>query len=183
MLSTRIKEATKTAHQELEGKVVKKLKAIRSNADYADLLKHFYAYFSGLEKQIASYITTNVLPDHELRRNASRLKEDILALDGDTYDLPQVTLPLISNTSEALGAMYVMEGSIMGGPFIVQMLQKGGIDKGLSFFSGYGEDTQRMWAKFIEVLNLIPEEEQAIAIDAANDTFSNFSDVFELKLA
>lgn len=180
MLSTNIKEATKAAHQDLEKKVVLKLKAVRSNADYADVLKHFYAYFNEVEQAIAPYITTALLPDHAERRNSSYLKKDIEELGSDTKELPEASSPEISNALQALGAMYVMEGSIMGGPIIVQMLAKYGVDKGVSFFSGYGEATGQMWGKFVAVMNAEAQNEadEAIAIAAANETFARFGDVF-----
>jgi heme oxygenase len=180
MLSTNIKEATKEAHQQLEKKVVQKLKSIRSNSDYADLLKHFYAYFNAVEQAIKPYITTSVLPDYAERRHSGYLKADIEELGSDTSELPVVTVPQISSIPEALGALYVMEGSIMGGGIIVQMLAKYGVTKGVSFFSGYGEATGQMWGKFIAVLNAQAESEkqQVLAIKAANETFSNFGEVF-----
>ena len=180
MLSTKIKEATKTAHQDLEKKVVYKLKAIRSNADYADLLKHFYAYFSAVEKAIAPYIAGELIPDLAERRNSSYLQQDIEELGAHVNELPEVRVLKISNAVEALGAMYVMEGSIMGGPIIVQMLAKYGVTKGVSFFSGYGEATGAMWAKFVSVMNEAAKtgEDEARAIEAANETFSRFGEVF-----
>jgi len=180
MLSTSIKEATKEAHLNLEKKVVQKMKAIRSDADYADFLKHFYAYFNQVEQAIAPYITTELLPDHAERRNSSYLKQDIEELGSNVNDLPTATAPEINNTIQALGALYVMEGSIMGGPIIVKMLEKFGITKGVSFFSGYGEATGQMWGKFVAVLNAQAnnEAEEQQAITTANDTFSNFGEVF-----
>ncbi|MNJ94000.1 Heme oxygenase [compost metagenome] len=180
MLSTNIKEATKEAHLNLEKKVVQKMKAIRSDADYADFLKHFYVYFNQVEQAIAPYITTDLLPDHAERRNSSYLKQDIEELGSNVNELPTATAPEINNTVEALGALYVMEGSIMGGPIIVKMLEKFGITKGVSFFSGYGEATGQMWGKFTAVLNAQAnnEAEEALAIKTANDTFSNFGEVF-----
>lgn len=181
MLSTNIKEATKTAHQQLEKKVVLQLKAIRSNADYAALLKNFYAYFNKVEKAIAPFITPELLPDYKDRRNSAYLKKDIEELGFLVEELPAATAPEISNTLQALGALYVMEGSIMGGSIIVQMLAKGGITQGVSFFSGYGAATGEMWGKFIAVLNrqATTGEDEAAAIWAANETFSRFGDVFE----
>jgi heme oxygenase (biliverdin-IX-beta and delta-forming) len=180
MLSTNIKEATKEAHQQLEKKVILKLKSIRSNADYADLLKHFYVYFNAVEQTVAPYITNELLPDHAERRNSAYLKADIKQLGGDLDDLPAVQTPQIGNVASALGALYVIEGSIMGGSIIVQMLAKYGITEGVSFFSGYGEATGQMWGKFIGVMNthVQTEEEEEQAITAANETFSRFSDVF-----
>ncbi|RYF26482.1 MAG: heme oxygenase [Flavobacteriales bacterium] len=181
MLSTKIKDATKEAHQHLEKQVILKLKAIRSNADYADVLKHFYAYFNAVEKAIEPYITTSVLPDYAERRNSSYIKADIEELGGSINELPEAKAPEINNLQQALGALYVMEGSIMGGSIIVQMLAKYGVEKGVSFFSGYGAQTGEMWAKFTAALNSNAQDEiqENEAIDAANQTFANFADVFE----
>jgi len=181
MLSTSIREATKEAHLNLEKKVVKRMKAIGSDADYADFLKHFYAYFNQVEHAIGPFITTDLLPDHAERRNSSYLKQDIEALGSKVTDLPDATAPEINNTIQALGALYVLEGSIMGGPIIVKMLEKSGITRGVSFFSGYGEATGQMWGKFIAVLDASASDEEAEkqAIAAANETFSKFGEVFE----
>jgi len=181
MLSNHIKEATKAPHQQLEVVVVKKLKSIRSKADYADLLKYFYAYFCKVEQAVAPYITTEVLSDYTERRNSSYIKSDIEALGESVETLPHAVAPGIVNTISALGALYVLEGSIMGGRIIVQMLEKGGITEGISFFSGYGEATGLMWQRFVEVLNCYAptEDDEAQAIAAANATFKQFGDVFE----
>jgi len=186
MLSSNIKEATKEAHLNLEKKVIQKMKAIRSDADYAYFLKHFYAYFNKVEQAIAPYITAQLLPDHAERRNSVYLKNDIEELGFDVTELPAATAPQVANTLEALGALYVMEGSIMGGPIIVKMLEKGGITKGISFFSGYGEATGMMWGKFVAVMNekAVNEHDEALAIQAADETFNQFSEVFgEVELA
>lgn len=181
MLSSNIKEATKSAHLQLEKVVVQKLKNIRTKADYADLLKHFYAYFSTIEKAIAPYITTELLPDYSERRNSSYIKKDIEELGFTTDELPLAVAPQIATAAQALGSLYVLEGSIMGGSIIVQMLAKGGITEGVSFFSGYGAETGRMWGTFTAVLNseADSESDQQAAIQAANDTFSQFAAVFE----
>ena len=182
MISARIKEVTKEAHQQLEKKVVLKIKAISSPADYAAFLKYFYAYFNAVEKAVASYITT-MLSDYDKRRNASYLKTDIEALGYTTDELPEAQAPQITNAAEAMGALYVLEGSIMGGPYIIQMLQKRGIEKGFSFFSGYGADSGRMWKAFQDVLNQVGSDEAAgqQAMQKASETFARFGDVFEMQ--
>jgi heme oxygenase (biliverdin-IX-beta and delta-forming) len=180
-VSANIKEATKDAHVALEKQVVQRLKGIHSNADYAALLKYFYAYFNHVEKAIAPYITESLLPDYKERRNSSYIKNDILALGSTVDELPTTTVPVIDNHVKALGALYVMEGSIMGGSIIVKMLEKGGITDGVSFFSGYGEATGPMWGEFVAVMNreAVSDDHQADMIRAANETFEHFSKVFE----
>ncbi|SEM00381.1 heme oxygenase [bacterium A37T11] len=181
MLSTKIKEATREAHQQLEKTVVLKLKSIRSAEDYAGFLKYFYAYFNAVESVIAPYISETLLPDQADRRNSSYLRNDIEALGSSVDQLPVVYTPMINSPLEALSALYVLEGSIMGGPYIVQMLQKYGMTTGFSFFSGYGENTGRMWGAFTAALSAQAgnAEEEAQAIRTANETFARFGDVFE----
>ncbi|MFT4094913.1 MAG: biliverdin-producing heme oxygenase [Niabella sp.] len=183
MISTRIKETTKEAHQQLEKKVVLKIKAIDSPADYAAFLKYFFAYFNVVEKAVAPYITT-LLTDYDKRRNASYLKADIEELGATIEMLPYAQAPSIHNAAEAIGAMYVLEGSIMGGPYIVQMLQKRGIEKGFSFFSGYGADSGRMWKAFQDVLNETGANEAAglQIMQKAAETFARFGHVFEMNV-
>lgn len=181
MLSSKIKEATTAAHLKLNKTVLEKMKAIRNNADYADFLKYFYTYFSQIEKTIAPFITESVLPDYHERRNSSYLRNDILQLGGATGESPAISLPVITNKLEALGALYVLEGSVMGGSIMVKMLEKSGITEGISFFSGYGAETGHKWNVFTTVLNeqASTAEEQEIAIKAANETFFHFGNVFD----
>lgn len=179
MLNQYIKEHTKKAHQALEGIVVRQLKAIRSEEDYAAILKKFYTYFSSVEKAIDPYITEGVLPDYAQRRNSQHIREDIEEL-GAQIDLnPTVAVPSIHNPLEALSALYVLEGSILGGPYIVQMLRKYGMERGFSFFSGYGSESPQMWEKFIQALNVIGNNPDmyASSADKANQTFAHFQDV------
>ncbi len=184
MVTNRLREETKEAHQSLEKHVVMTLKNIRSNEDYIAMLQKFYSYFSNLEKHIAAYITPEVLPDYTDRRNSAYLKRDIIELGGDTIERT-VDVPVINNVYQALGALYVMEGSIMGGKVIVQILEKHGISKGLSFFSGYGENTMPMWGVFTETLNRLAgnEEEQDLMVTAASNTFSCFEKLFINQVA
>lgn len=180
MLSQNIKESTHAAHQKTEGIVVRQLKAIRSEADYAEVLKGFYAYFRAVENNIAPFVTTAVLPDLTDRRNSSYIKKDIEALGSNVDNLPDATAPVVNNVLEALSSLYVLEGSIMGGPYIVQMLHKYGIERGTSFFEGYGANSGQMWAGFTAVLNQYGEnpETHQTAIDMANQTFQQFGEVF-----
>lgn len=180
MLSTQIKEATKTDHQETEKKVILRIKNIKNNDDYVELLKCFYAYFSAVEKAISSYIHT-VLPDYSERRNSSNIKTDIEELGGTIKKLPLAATTEVKDPIQAMAALYVLEGSIMGGPYIVQMLQKKGIEKGFSFFNGYGNESGLKWATFTSALNILPQTESDVAkaVDTAQETFKRFGDVFE----
>jgi heme oxygenase len=180
MLSDKIKDATKPAHLNLEKIVVQQLKSIKNNEDYAAFLKKFYTYFSQVEKAIAPHISEQLLPDLKERRNSSFLKNDIEVLGSDVASVKEVEVPVISNEVSALGALYVMEGSIMGGRIIIQMLEKLGVTTGISFFSGYGQETGQKWGVFTKVMNetATSEEDQEQAVNTANETFELFEKVF-----
>lgn len=184
MLSEKLKEYTKKNHQQLEKVLVTKLRSIRSTAEYAELIKYFYGYFGGLETRIDAVLDPNLLPDSAERRKTQSLANDLSFLgatvpakaDGDA-------LPTINNHLEALGALYVIEGSTLGGKIISKMMQQqlGMGQQGLSFFLGYGDSSMPMWEKFKAMLNRQANnpEEEAVVIAAANQTFFKFEEWFE----
>lgn len=181
MLREILKEKTFPAHQKTEATVIRKIKKVDNKADYIELLKCFYSYFNAVEKEISPFITQAILPDLDQRRDASYIKKDIEELGGSIDNLPPATIPTITNSVEALSAMYVLEGSLMGGPHIIRMLQKRGIERGFSFFEGYGENSKTMLSSFMDTLNKEGEKstDTENAVRVANETFSNFGNIFE----
>jgi heme oxygenase len=180
MLSEEIRESTKSAHLNLEKLVVQQLKSINNESDYAAFLIKFHAYFSQVERSIAPFINESILPDYADRRNSTYIKHDIESLGSLADTNLNVEVTKIDTTVGAIGALYVMEGSIMGGRIIVQMLQKLGITKGLSFFSGYGPETGQKWEVFTKVMNdtAKTDEQRNEAIKTANETFKLFENLF-----
>jgi len=176
-LHERIRTASATHHQQLEKKVVGHLRQIACNEDYAAVLNYFYNYFSRLEQKIGGHLPVALLPDYDRRRKSAALKQDIATLDGTVTDMPGVTLPTIDSPPAALAALYVMEGSTLGGQHIVKILEHKGITEGTSFFNGYGADTHRMWNTFLQALNnaVQAEAEQELVIKTVQDTFEHFS--------
>ena len=176
-----LKHQTTVPHQQLEGMVLPYLLSIANQNDYARLLKAFYGYFQPLEDLVAPFITPQVLPDWPQRRKASFILDDLAELGHASVDLPQAhTLPTIQSLPQAMGALYVMEGSTLGGKGIAKMLLKNshaGLQSAhLQFFNGYGERTGPMWVSFVNVLDSFSgsEEEVAQMVAAANETFNLF---------
>lgn len=182
MFNEDIKQETRKAHQELEKKVISRLKRMENAEDYGKLLANFYSYFRALEQETAKFISTEILPDIADRRKSERLLHDLETTGHPVSALPaRVTIPAIKDHASAMGALYVMEGSVMGGPIIVQMLEKQcGIREGISFFSGYGAETPAMWDAFKKAMNSLAASENAAQtmIDTANETFRHFSELF-----
>ena len=200
MINEQLKESTQPSHQALEKKMVSMIRKIHTRQDYVKFLKLMYGYYSALEKRVQEYVSELEIGK---RRKAERLLEDISYFESMTTSgesssrdsrttasfeesLPQGTLPdaswnelpAIRSHAEALGAMYVMEGSTMGGKIIARMIEgQAGISgpSGFSFFNGYGEETGRMWEEFKVFLNRpLDEMEKLNMILTANRTFITF---------
>lgn len=180
MLAEQLKKDTLTNHQQLEKMLVGRMKAIRSKEDYINLLQLFYSYFGGLEKLIDLHLDKSALPDYDQRRKSASLAHDISALG----EVPQevatgAALPAVTNHLQAMAALYVIEGSTLGGKFISKMIaQQLNITDGagLLFFNSYSDNTEAMWNMFKEVLNKQSTSaiESAEVISAANETFARF---------
>ncbi|MBB1285972.1 biliverdin-producing heme oxygenase [Flavisolibacter sp. BT320] len=167
-----VKNATQSVHEEVEGLLLPALASIRTTEDYASILKMFYGYFYPLEKQIENHIQAGNLPDIKERRKAASILHDLRQIGQPTENLFLCdTLPAINNAPQAFGALYVLEGSTLGGKQIAKMLTKNpAIPEGATrFFSGYGDQTGSRWKAFLEVFNQQPQKEEVTA--AATETF------------
>lgn len=179
MLSEKLRENTKIAHQELEKLLVRKIRSIQTAGDYLEILVCFSRFFCPLEKAI-SFQLQNTLPDISKRRKTEWIEEDINYFQPSYSVIPTCpAIPEIYKDSQAVGALYVIEGSTLGGQVICRMVsQRLGIspEKGFKFFSGYGDTTAEMWGDFKKYVNSRnwTEKEEDEVIDAANQTFDSF---------
>lgn len=156
------------------------MRTIQTKEQYSDLLNLFFTYFGALEKRINKYIGTTQLPDYPERRKTESLSDDIKYLGGSANDaIEDADVPQIEHPLHAFGALYVIEGSTLGGVMISKMIKKQ-LDlqdgRGLSFFESYGAETEAMWARFKEVLDkqVSNEADEQLILDAANETFLKF---------
>lgn len=175
MLNEQLRDSTQPSHQALEKKMVSVIRKIRTTQDYVRFLKLMYGYYSALEKRVQEYLSELEM---ENRRKAERLLEDIRYFE--SVDTPTLCkeLPPIRSYAEALGALYVLEGSTHGGRIIAQMIEaQAGINgpSGFSFFYSYGEENSKMWEEFKAFLNRpLDEMEKLNLILTANRTFITF---------
>lgn len=172
-----LKQTTHEAHIRLEKRIVTHIKSMSAPDEYLGLLYAYHAFIHPLEQAIARQVLPDHLPDIGQRMRAGKILDDIRTLGGDpTSSGETATIPDINDLPSAVGALYVLEGSTMGGPYIAAMIQKR-MDAGnaLTYFNGYGEDNRAMWVKFLNLLtseNITPYSERVI--QAAQDTFETF---------
>jgi heme oxygenase (biliverdin-IX-beta and delta-forming) len=183
-----LKSHTAAQHQALEALVLPRLQSLESLADYTQLLLQFYGYYKPVEEMIARHLDATDLPDLTQRRNARLILEDLTFSNAHIQTITVAsTLPTITNKTEAFGALYVLEGSTLGGRGITKLLLKNkslnvGNDQ-VRFFNGYGAATGTMWTSFIERLNAHGNNEAVLQqmAAAANETFYYFKSWLEQK--
>lgn len=179
-----VKEVTQQLHQAVENILLPKLESIRHADHYAVILKMFYGFYSPLEISIERYITPEHLPDLAMRRKAAAILNDLNQMGQVESGWPVCTLlPGIGSVAEAFGALYVLEGSTLGGRVMAKMLRKNQHllipEKALTFFEGYKEETGSHWKTFLMALNQQPYAD-AIA-NSANETFLQLKNWMQLS--
>ena len=187
MLTEDLKKNTSTEHQASEKKMVLVLKRIETNEDYVRMLNWMYGFYAPLEALIQKQLTPAILPDIDKRSRAEYLLWDIghLGTLNPEFRICR-DLPPIDSVEEAIGALYVLEGSTLGGRIIAGMLQRQlGAGIPTTYFNGYGEENSRMWQAYKDFLDQPRTQQQQTAIlesaKATFITFKNWIDRHELQ--
>jgi heme oxygenase len=104
---------------------------------------------SGLDAWATRFPEDAAKVSWERRRRAGLFAADVAALGGRAPD-DAPDLPPLAGTDEALGRLYVLEGSTLGGAFIDRHLATVPELSGLRLraFSPYGAETGAMWQGF-----------------------------------
>ncbi|WPP50062.1 biliverdin-producing heme oxygenase [Catalinimonas niigatensis] len=147
---------------------------------YATILHKFYGYFSPLEALVNQFSLESYLPDFAERRKTQLLLQDLEKLDLEISIQLCDNLPAIYNMESAMGAMYVMEGSTLGGQMISRQVEKAlGLTpaRGTAFFYGYGKETGKRWKRFQEGLQrlALTRDDCQTLITTSQNTFFKFN--------
>jgi heme oxygenase len=123
---------------------------------YARILAAYRSYFNVIEPAIERFLASYPGQfDYVPRRKLPWLESDLAKFEvparaGDMSDQLRA-LSFISEPGEAIGVLYAIEGSTLGGQVIARHLaQNLGIDQatGARYFSGYGQETEGRWQEF-----------------------------------
>lgn len=137
--------------------------------DYRRFLLAQAAAFLPVEAALDGGGAVETLPDWPLRRRAEMLRSDLLALGAD--EPKPIPSPVLTVAAAQLGAIYVLEGSRLGGAVL-----KRGLSRAfpLSFLSA--PQKQGSWRKLLESLDMFLYRSDQIdaALGAAKGVFQNF---------
>jgi heme oxygenase len=154
-----LRTVTGPTHRALEGALGLLDEHLELDA-YRQVLARFYGFWSGWEPQIAGLLEDTVMLAP--RRRLHLLAADLAALGVAKHELaalPKCPLVTLHDAAEALGSLYVMEGSTLGGKLIRGNIQRclGSMALGgCTYFDGYGTDTGTMWQEFLVHLAAAP---------------------------
>lgn len=174
-----LRTQTHESHQSLEDNKIsiQLLSEAVSVKDYQNYLGKMYGLKLGIERNVYPLLK-NIFSDLEKRKKAHLIKQDLLATGMDEKEIDAIPVKNFTPTSanEALGIMYVLEGSSLGGRFLYKHVNKMlglSAEKGAAFFNGYGDETGSMWKIFVSIFteHAINDGNQQEVISAAKDTF------------
>lgn len=172
----RIKAATQVYHDQTE-QLSSRPVAEFTLSDYQQFLRVNHLFHGSVEQALA-----NALPESlreplrwSERRKALRIQQDLDELGAEYNASEWLSLPL-GSVPEALGAMYVAEGSTLGGIMMKKLWQGHpviGACSSFAFLGCYGSQTGTYWKSFMSLLEatLDHPDEQEAAILSAQSTF------------
>ena len=187
----RLRAATAQIHERLHGHAG--LGAAASGqigrADYRLLLARLWGFHKAFEHSAeAAAFTLGLDIDMTARARAPMLEQDLATLGYGALEIARLPccdyLFRPGDEAECLGALYVVEGSTLGGLHIARALGSlfDGVDgEGRKFFLGYGAAHGAMWRGFLEKLDAFSGDEarEAAAVEGAVRTFADFESWME----
>lgn len=160
------------------------MKADLSTAEYVQCLRKLYGVVAAWEEQAPS-LSPNWLRALFVARSRKHLLEDDLAWFSTSAPQDRAKLAFITDLPGLLGAMYVMEGSTLGGQIIARHVQialpltQG---HGAAFFRGHGSQTGSLWKEFCEMLaTQVPNDQTDTVIASAKAMFATFGEWMQEK--
>ena len=173
----RLKDETLDLHHEAE-RYVRILDDDATDATYARYLARMLGFHSPMEDAFAHHAELSAAGfDAASRRKQDLLRADLAYLGLGASVIPMcANLPDISVLARAVGAAYVLEGSTLGGAFIItrMRLRLGHVvGSATAFLEGYGDATGPMWRRFAAIVGrvMVDAETSDAVVDAARATF------------
>jgi len=172
-----LRDATGVRHREVETLLPPVWSAL-GRAGYATYLSRLAGFQLPLEERLfaAHDWAALGLPDAATRPRGALLRADLAALGVDAGSLPRATaLPDVQDFGRALGVLYVLEGSTLGGQVLAREVARGAAGAPTSFLNGAGDDTATRWTsfgRFAEAQATRAPRLEAQAVAAATETFA-----------
>jgi heme oxygenase len=182
-----LRERTRPQHESTESLMPITTPGL-TRAEYAVYLRGLHAALAPWERFAAAHPPPHLAQIVAERRRSALLEQDLRTLGAEIpavapfplAAIPGLNAPAAADSTAAfLGAMYVVEGSSLGGQYIARHLESTlGLDAthGVAYFRGYGERTGSLWTQFKAVLAGLPEAQEDRVVAAAQAMFAWFAE-------
>ncbi len=175
---TYLRAATQPAHDRLQGLLGLLDHRLERDA-YQYVLERFYGFWRDWQPHVAALSQDQAFLGPRQRMHL--LEADLAALGLPAHAveaLPRCPVPALCDAVEALGSLYVMEGSTLGGRIMQRNVERClGFDarSGCAYFAGYGAGTGLMWRSFLARLNEQPMTDARRIANGASATFERLA--------
>lgn len=156
---------------------------------YRSYLEKFYGFVRPVESELAEHPAWAQYDfDFESTQKAGLLEKDLEHLGLSRQNVLELPIcpdvPGTSTFAQAVGVMYVLEGSILGGQMIIRMLKpilSVTEDTNGHYFNSYGIHTRDKWKAFQGLLMQVADskEQEDQIVQAAKDTFTKLDKWFK----
>jgi len=178
---SRLRAETRPEHEATEAQMPL-MSPDLTRATYAAVLACLYPLLAGWEEWALANAPASAAALMTKRRRAALLAEDLTCLH-EPIPAPAIFpadhIPGIATEAGFFGAMYVVEGSTLGGQYIarhVEPLLGLRADCGTAYFRGYGDQTSVHWKEFQSALAALPDDSADEVIAAARAMFRVFGE-------
>jgi len=176
-----LRQQTSVVHQRLENRL-QLFSNVSSMAGYGEHLQKLHECFRQAEAKVSVFASDLPLNWSE-RKKLPWLEQDLAALKLIPIAQENEKCPPCASVAEAMGMLYVMEGSSLGGRVI--SAHYGALlglnpQTGLRFFTGHGESTGILWKEFLRALEslIAADPERAGEVNrSAQRTFEFFEQI------
>ena len=182
----KLRRETEADHRAVEGSLPLMHEELDS-AQYVLCLRRMYGIVTAWEERSAELAPNWMRNAIEIRQRKHLLELDLAWFGVTEWDDSRPRLPEMIGLPSLLGAMYVMEGSTLGGQLIARHLEMK-LDlsegRGNAYFRGHGAQTGPMWKEFCEMLTMRIDDDQTDAVVAsAKRMFAAFGGWMQEKSA
>lgn len=145
-----IREATSQIHQRLEQRI-DVIAGLSDRATRGGLVARYHRFHSGVETATRERLHPLADLDFSDRRRTPSIVDALAALGEPVPATPGLAQP--ASLAEALGLLYVAEGSSLGGRMLHRELEARGVDPAVfGFLNPYAERTGERWRAFLAIL-------------------------------
>lgn len=178
MLLEELKRKTRAQHDHLEARIQIE-NHLKNLASYRALLERWYGWYAPWEALAAKSSSPRIANFLCSRWKTPLLMEDLRLLNGSTA-VPLARIAAPSSEAGWIGAIYVVEGSTLGGQIIARRVKERlrlDRERGCAFFSSYGDELGPKWREFGDFASqVVPATETDAAVAAAKQTFEAIED-------